>query len=242
MIKLIHGDCLEKLKDIETQSIDLILTDPPYGTTQCKWDSIIPFEPLWKELKRIIKDNGCIALFAQDKFTANLIFSNIKNHKYNLIWNKYLTTGYLNANRMPLRVHEDIVIFYNKQPTYNPQKSIGNKNHNRGSNDKPITNKAYGKHFLIDNSEDLGNLKHPKSILNFEAIHPSKKKHTSEKPVALLEYLTKTYTNEKDTVLDFTMGSGSTGVAAKNLNRDFIGIELDPSYFKIAEDRINGWR
>jgi len=240
MIKLIHGDCLKKLKDIETQSIDLILTDPPYGTTQCKWDSIIPFEPLWKELKRIIKDNGCIALFAQDKFTANLIFSNIKNHKYNLIWNKYLTTGYLNANRMPLRVHEDIVIFYNKQPTYNPQKSIGNKNHNRGSNDKPITNKAYGKHFLIDNSEDLGNLKHPKSILNFEAIHPSKKKHTSEKPVALLEYLTKTYTNEKDTVLDFTMGSGSTGVAAKNLNRDFIGIELDPSYFKIAEDRING--
>ena len=240
MIKLIHGACLKKLKDIETQSIDLILTDPPYGTTQCKWDSIIPFEPLWKELKRIIKDNGCIALFAQDKFTANLIFSNIKNHKYNLIWNKYLTTGYLNANRMPLRVHEDIVIFYNKQPTYNPQKSIGNKNHNRGSNDKPITNKAYGKHFLIDNSEDLGNLKHPKSILNFEAIHPSKKKHTSEKPVALLEYLTKTYTNEKDTVLDFTMGSGSTGVAAKNLNRDFIGIELDPSYFKIAEDRING--
>ena len=240
MIKLIHGDCLEKLKDIETQSIDLILTDPPYGTTQCKWDSIIPFEPLWKELKRIIKDNGCIALFAQDKFTANLIYSNIKEHKYNLIWNKYLTSGYLNANRMPLRVHEDIVIFYNKQPTYNPQKSIGNKNHNRGSNDKPITNKAYGKHFLIDNSEDLGNLKHPKSILNFEAIHPSKKKHTSEKPVALLEYLTKTYTNEKDTVLDFTMGSGSTGVAAKNLNRDFIGIELDPSYFKIAEDRING--
>ena len=242
MIKLIHGDCLKKLKDIETQSIDLILTDPPYGTTQCKWDSIIPFEPLWKELKRIIKDNGCIALFAQDKFTANLIYSNIKEHKYNLIWNKYLTSGYLNANRMPLRVHEDIVIFYNKQPTYNPQKSIGNKNHNRGSNDKPITNKAYGKHFLIDNSEDLGNLKHPKSILNFEAIHPSKKKHTSEKPVALLEYLTKTYTNEKDTVLDFTMGSGSTGVAAKNLNRDFIGIELDPSYFKIAEDRINGWR
>jgi len=240
MIKLIHGDCLKKLKDIETQSIDLILTDPPYGTTQCKWDSIIPFEPLWKELKRIIKDNGCIALFAQDKFTANLIYSNIKEHKYNLIWNKYLTSGYLNANRMPLRVHEDIVIFYNKQPTYNPQKSIGNKNHNRGSNDKPITNKAYGKHFLIDNSEDLGNLKHPKSILNFEAIHPSKKKHTSEKPVALLEYLTKTYTNEKDTVLDFTMGSGSTGVAAKNLNRDFIGIELDPSYFKIAEDRING--
>ena len=237
-MQLFHGDCLEVMKTLPDQSVDLILTDPPYGTTQCKWDSIIPFEPMWKELKRIIKDNGCIALFAQDKFTANLIFSNIKDHKYNLIWNKYLTSGYLNANRMPLRVHEDIVIFYNKQPTYNPQKSIGNKNHNRGSNDKPITNKAYGKHFLIDNSEDLGNLKHPKSILNFEAIHPSKRKHTSEKPVALLEYLIKTYTNENDIVLDFTMGSGSTGVAAKNLNREFIGIELDQEYYKLSKNRI----
>ena len=239
-INLTLGDCLNKMKEIETKHIDLVLTDPPYGTTQCKWDSVIPFEPMWKELKRIIKDNGCIILFAQDKFTANLIYSNIKEHKYNLIWNKFLTSGYLNANRMPLRVHEDIVVFYNKQPTYNPQKTLGNKNHSVGSKDKPMTNKAYGKHFYKTDHNKLGNLKHPKSILDFKAIHTSKRKHTSEKPVALLEYLIKTYTNENDTVLDFTMGSGSTGVAAKNLNREFIGIELDPSYFKIAENRING--
>lgn len=239
-MKLFNDDCLKVLPTIPDKSIDLILTDPPYGTTACKWDSIIPFEPMWKELKRIIKDNGCIALFAQDKFTVNLIHSNIKGHKYNLIWNKYLTSGYLNANRMPLRVHEDIVIFYNKQPTYNPQKLIGNKNHSVGNKDKPMTNKAYGKHIYKDNSENLGNLKHPKSILNFKAIHTSKRKHTSEKPVDLLEYLIKTYTNENDTVLDFTMGSGSTGVACKNLNRNFIGIEKDEKYFDIAKQRIEG--
>ena len=238
--ELILGDCLEELKKISDKSVDIVLTDPPYGTTQCKWDSIIPFDLMWKELKRIIKDNGCVVLFAQDKFTASLIFSNIKDHKYNLIWNKYLTSGYLNANRMPLRVHEDIVVFYNKQPTYNPQKSIGNKNHSIGNKDKPMTNKAYGKHIYKDNSENLGNLKHPKSILDFKTIHTSKRKHTSEKPVALLEYLIKTYTNENDTVLDFTMGSGSTGVAAKNLNRKFIGIEKDQNYFNIAKDRIEG--
>ena len=220
-MKLYNDDCLKVLPTIFDKSIDLILTDPPYGTTASKWDSVIPFEPLWKELKRIVKHNGCIVLFGQDKFTVNLIFSNIKNHKYNLIWNKYLTSGYLNANRMPLRVHEDIVVFYDKQPTYNPQKSIGNKNHSFGNKHNPSTNKAYGKHIYKDNSKNLGNLKHPKSILDFKAIHTSKRKHTSQKPIALLEYLIKTYTNENDTVLDFTMGSGSTGVACKNLNRNF---------------------
>jgi len=238
--RLVLGDCLDELPKIFDKKIDLILTDPPYGTTQCKWDSIIPFKPMWNQLKRVIKNNGCIALFAQDKFTANLILSNIKDHKYNLIWNKYLTSGYLNANRMPLRVHEDIVVFYNKQPTYNPQKSIGNKNHSVGNKNKPMTNKAYGKHIYKDNSENLGNLKHPKSILDFKGIHTSKRKHTSEKPVALLEYLIKTYTNENNTVLDFTMGSGSTGVACKNLNRNFIGIEKDEKYFDIAKQRIEG--
>ena len=218
-------------KSLPDQSVDIVLTDPPYGTTQCKWDSIIPFEPMWKELKRIIKDNGCIALFAQDKFTSSLIFSTSKNINEKIIWNKYLTSGYLNANKMPLRVHEDIVIFYNKQPTYNPQKSLGNKNHSVGNKDKPMTNKAYGKHIYKDNSENLGNLKHPKSILDFKAIHTSKRKHTSEKPVALLEYLIKTYTNENDIVLDFTMGSGSTGVAAKNLNREFTVISICRSWF-----------
>jgi len=235
---LINDDCLIAMAKLPDKSIDLILTDPPYGTTQCKWDSVIPFEPMWNELKRVIKDNGCIILFAQDKFTAKLICSNIKQHKYNLIWNKFLTTGYLNANKMPLRVHEDIVVFYNKQPIYNPQKTIGNKNHSFGNKDKSIKNRAYGKHIYIDNSKKLGNLKHPKSILNFQAIHTSKRKHTSEKPTDLLEYLIKTYTKENDTVLDFTMGSGSTGVSCKNTNRDFIGIELDKDYFNIAKERI----
>ena len=238
-MNLINDDCLNAMAKLPDKSIDFILTDPPYGTTACKWDSVIPFEPMWNELKRVIKDNGCIALFGQDKFTAKLICSNIKEHKYNLIWNKFLTTGYLNANRMPLRVHEDIVVFYSKQPIYNPQKTIGNKNHSIGNKDKLMTNKAYGKHIHIDNSEKLGNLKHPKSILNFQAIHTSKRKHTSEKPTDLLEYLIKTYTQENDTVLDFTMGSGSTGVACKNTNRDFIGIELDKDYFAIAKERIN---
>ena len=235
---LINDDCLIAMAKLPDKSIDLILTDPPYGTTQCKWDSVIPLEPMWYELKRVIKDNGCIILFAQDKFTAKLICSNIKQHKYNLIWNKFLTTGYLNANKMPLRVHEDIVVFYNKQPIYNPQKTIGNKNHSFGNKDKSIKNRAYGKHIYIDNSKKLGNLKHPKSILNFQAIHTSKRKHTSEKPTDLLEYLIKTYTKENDTVLDFTMGSGSTGVSCKNTNRDFIGIELDKDYFNIAKERI----
>jgi len=238
--KLILGDCLEELPKIFDKNIDLVLTDPPYGTTQCKWDSVIPFEPMWNQLKRVIKDNGCIALFAQDKFTSNLILSNIKDHKYNLIWNKYLTSGYLNANRMPLRVHEDIVVFYNKQPTYNPQKTLGNINHSSGKLKEPTINNSYGKHYYTSNPKKLGNLKHPKSILNFKAIHTSKRKHTSEKPVDLLEYLIKTYTNENNTVLDFTMGSGSTGVACKNLNRNFIGIEKDKKYFDIAKQRIEG--
>ena len=238
-LKLYNADCLSILPSLADDSVDLILTDPPYGTTACKWDSIIPFEPMWKELKRIIKDNGCIALFAQDKFTANLIYSNIKDHKYNLIWNKVLTSGFLNANRMPLRSHEDIVVFYNKQPVYNPQKkiaSIDNVTHSRGKGFIKNIN-TYNKYKTATTKID--NLKYPKSVLEFKTIHPSKKIHPTQKPVALLEYLIKTYTNENDTVLDFTMGSGSTGVAAKNLNREFIGIELDKKYFEIASNRIN---
>ena len=238
-MKLFLGDCLEILPTLSENSVDMVLCDLPYGTTQCSWDSIIPFDPMWKELKRITKSNGCIVLFGQDKFTVKLISSNIKDHKYNLIWNKVLTSGYLNANKMTLRIHEDIIVFYNKQPPYNPQKTIGNKNHSVGSKSKPITNEAYGKHFYKTDHNKLGNLKHPKSILEFKTIHPTKRKHTSEKPINLLEYLIKTYTNEKDTVLDFTMGSGSTGVACKNLNRDFIGIEKNEKYFKIAENSIN---
>ena len=229
MIKLIHGDCLKKLKDIETQSIDLILTDPPYGTTQCKWDSIIPFEPMWNELKRIIKDNGCIALFGSEPFSSALRMSNIKNFKYDWIWKKTNVMGFLNAKKRPLKEIEIISIFNSKiYKPQNLQKNLKGKNH-RGKNTDVL-----GKYEAINNSEFTN---YPKTIIKFKS---ERGLHPTQKPVALLEYLTKTYTNEKDTVLDFTMGSGSTGVAAKNLNRDFIGIELDPSYFKIAEDRING--
>jgi DNA modification methylase len=229
MIKLIHGDCLEKLKDIETQSIDLILTDPPYGTTKCKWDSIIPFEPMWNELKRIIKDNGCIALFGSEPFSSALRMSNIKNFKYDWIWKKTNVMGFLNAKKRPLKEIEIISIFNSKiYKPQNLQKNLKGKNR-RGKNTDVL-----GKYEAINNSEFTN---YPKTIIKFKS---ERGLHPTQKPVALLEYLTKTYTNEKDTVLDFTMGSGSTGVAAKNLNREFIGIELDPSYFKIAEDRING--
>jgi len=237
MINLIQGDCLEEMKNIPDGSVDMILADLPYGTTQNKWDSIIDLDSLWQQYERVIKDNGAIVLTAQDKFTAKLMLSNEKIHRYNWVWNKILTSGFLNANRMPLRVHEDVCVFYKKLPIYNPQKEAGEKNHSKGSM-KTDVNNNYGKYGKVDNTKELGNLKHPKSIITFQKPHPSKSLHPTEKPIELMEYLIKTYTNENETVLDNTMGSGTTGVACKNLNRNFIGIELDEKYFEIAKDRI----
>jgi len=235
---LLHGDCLELMKDIPDSNIDMICCDMPYGATKNKWDSVIDLKALWAQYKIIIKDNGAIVLTAQDKFSAKLMLSNEKLHRYNLIWNKQLVSGFLNANRMPLRVHEDILIFYKKLPTYNPQKNKGNLNHSKGDMKTDINNN-YGKYGKIDN-KTLGKMKFPKSIISFQKPHPSKCLHPTQKPVALIEYLIKTYTNEGDTVLDNCMGSGTTGVACKNLNRNFIGIELDNKYFKIACKRIQG--
>jgi site-specific DNA-methyltransferase (adenine-specific) len=233
-IKLMLGDCLDKMKKIETKHIDLALTDPPYGTTQCKWDSIIPLKPMWKELKRIIKDNGCIALFGSEPFSSFLRTSNIEWFKYDWIWNKKNISNPLIAKYQPLRQHEIITIFYNKSCNYYPIKTnLDIKRDWKQYNKTDLHGKV--------NVGTVGktNGKYPKSIIEFSnAVR--QKLHPTQKPVALLEYLIKTYSNENDTVLDFTMGSGSTGVACKNLNRDFIGIELDPSYFKIAENRING--
>ena len=227
--KLILGDCLEELKKISDKSVDIVLTDPPYGTTQCKWDSIISFEPMWKELKRIIKDNGCIALFGSEPFSSALRMSNIKNFKYDWIWKKTNVMGFLNAKKRPLKETEIISIFNSKiYKPQNLQKNLKGKNR-RGKNTDVL-----GKYEAINNSQFTN---YPKTILEFKnerGLHPT------QKPVALLEYLIKTYTNENDTVLDFTMGSGSTGVAAKNLNRKFIGIEKDQNYFNIAKDRIEG--
>ena len=229
-MKLIHGDCIEKMKDIPDNSIDMVLTDPPYGTTACKWDSIIPLEPMWEQLKRVIKPRGAIVMTAMQPFTSVLVCSNLKMFKYQWVWQKEAGTGLLNAKKQPLRDHEDVCVFYSKQPTYNPQYTEG----------KPYVAKKGGE---TSNYNPSGNVttvsdgkRYPKTVLKFN--RDRNKIHPTQKPVALMEYLIKTYTNEGETVLDFTMGSGSTGVACVNTGRDFIGIELDEGYFKIAKDRI----
>ena len=238
-MQLFNDDCLKVLPTIPDKSIDLILTDPPYGTTQCKWDNVISFEPMWKELKRIIKDNGCIALFGTEPFSSNLRLSNLSWFKYDWYCEKSHATGFLNAYKQPLRTIEVISIFYNKQVNYNPQ--IKNKNKEKIRPYKKIGGKradVYSKSgYQVGGIIKLSNEKTmPKNLIYFSSS--TKKIHPTQKPVTLLEYLIKTYTNENDTVLDFTMGSGSTGVACKNLNRNFIGIEKDEKYFDIAKQRI----
>ena len=232
MIQLIKGDCLIEMQNIPDKSIDAIICDLPYGTTACKWDTVIPFEPLWAQYKRIIKDNGAIVLFGSQPFTSALVMSNPKWFKYEWTWNKNKATGHLLAKKQPLRLKEDICVFYKKQPTYNPQMEKGEpyKSRDRKNNKDGV----YGSvgEFRNDN---LG-FRYPKSIITFPFVQFPL--HPTQKPEALLEYLIKTYTNEGDTVLDNTMGSGTTGVAAKNLNRSFIGIEMDDKYFDIAKHRI----
>ena len=236
-IKLLQGDCLELMKDIPDGSVDMILADLPYGTTQNKWDSVIPLEPLWEQYKRVIKERGAIVLTGQGMFSAELMLSNKRMYRYSLIWDKVLTSGFLNANRMPLRSHEDVLVFYKKLPTYNPQKTLGRKNHSKGVK-KENENNNYGEFGFVDNSEKLGDMKHPKSIITFSKPHPSVSVHPTQKPTKLFEWLINSYTNEGDTVLDNVMGSGTTGVACKNLKRNFIGMELDEDYFKVAKERI----
>ena len=238
--ELILGDCLEELKKISDKSVDIVLTDPPYGTTQCKWDSIIPFEPMWKELKRIIKDNGCIALFGSEPFSSALRMSNIKQFKYDWVWQKSKATGYLNSKIRPLLKHEIVSIFYNKQSIYNPQNLIKKKTPTISKGNRGRENNSSGEIYNKANKDVLQFYEnYPLSIIQFN-VDSKAEYHPTQKPVALLEYLIKTYTNENDIVLDFTMGSGSTGIAAKNLNRKFIGIEKDQNYFNIAKDRIEG--
>lgn len=236
MYKLYNGDCLEVMKEISDKSVDMMLCDLPYGRTQNKWDAIIPFEPMWKEVWRIIKNNGACLFFYDGLFMAKLMLSD-KNWKYNRIWNKQLASGFLNANRMPLRITEEIAVFYKKQPIYNPQKVLGKPNHSKG---KPKINKNnnYGDFNFLDNAKELGDMKHPTSLISVQKPHPSKTIHPTQKPIELLEELIKTYTNEEQIVLDFAMGSGTTGIACQNTNRKFIGIELDEKYFNIAKNRL----
>lgn len=232
MIDLRDGDCLELMKDIPDKSIDMILCDLPYGTTRNKWDSIIPLDKLWKQYERIIKDNGAIILFSQMPFTTELVQSNFKLFRYEWIWKKTMSTGFLNAKKMPLKQHENIVVFYKNLPLYNPQMREGFQPYSTARGSK---NTNYGKFDNTYISSSDGD-RYPVDVIEFK--HDKEKLHPTQKPVTLLEYLIKTYTHEGETVLDNCMGSGSTGVACVNTNRNFIGIELDEKYFNIAKERI----
>ena len=240
LIRLLKGDCLEIMKTIPDKSINMILCDLPYGVTQNRLDIVIPLDRLWKQYERIIKDNGAIVLFAQGIFYIDLVNSNRKLFHYDLVWDKQLTSGFLNAKRMPLRQHEQIAVFYKKLPTYNPQFKEGKPLHSKGTSykDKEHKNQNYGEFKMTDDSRAGSTQKYPTSILRFAKPHPSISKHRTEKSIPLLEYLIRTYTNEGETVLDNCMGSGTTGVACVNTNRNFIGIEITDKYFDIAKNRI----
>lgn len=232
MINLMQGDCLERMKEIESGSVDMILTDPPYGTTACKWDSIIPLEPMWEQLKRIIKPNGAIAMTASQPFTSVLITSNLENYKHQWVWNKNNSAGFATAKIRPFAICEDVLVFSGngERVNYYPQMRTGKMRKKGGYS----TSENYG----IKPTVKMCDQYYPKNLIEISNASQKGKTHPTQKPVALMEYLIKTYTNEGDTVLDFTMGSGTTGVAAKNLNRGFIGIELDQGYFDIAKERI----
>jgi len=243
-IDLMQGDCLELMKTIPNNSVDMVLADPPYGTTACKWDSVIPFEPMWEQLKRVTKKNGAIVMFSAQPFTSALVMSNVEMFKYQWVWKKNMAGGFAQAKNKPMSKHEDVSVFStgktghatqckNRVP-YNPQgivpygKEVRNSRSNRESAFESRKNAR-----VSYRQEFTG---YPDSVLEFDCERHGL--HPTQKPVALMEYLIKTYTNEGETVLDFTMGSGTTGVAAKNLNRFFIGIELDEEYFRIAKERI----
>lgn len=233
-MKLLQGDCLELMKDIPDGSVDMILCDLPYGTTACKWDSIIPFEPLWEQYNRIIKDNGAIVLFGAEPFSSKLRMSNINSYKYDWVWDKTRVSGHLLVKKRPLMCTEYISVFYRKQSVYNPQMRDREKPRrtvNRGSEIWGNKHKVF-KGEILSKKYPINLITFSKSDMRVNSYHPT------QKPVSLLEYLIKTYTNEGETVLDNCMGSGSTGVACKNTNRDFIGIELDEKYFNIAKGRI----
>ena len=233
---LYNGDCLELMKDIPDGSVDLILTDPPYGTTNCRWDSVIPFEPMWEQLKRIIKPSGAIVLFGAEPFSSQLRCSNLKMFKYDWVWEKSKISGFLNSKKQPLRSHEIISVFYSKQPTYYPQMTQG-KPYDKGIRTPQTDDDVYGKYKQSHGKNDSG-LRYPRSVQYFRTAESEGGFHKTQKPVALLEYLVKTYTKENETVLDFTAGSFSTAIACLNTDRNFIGIELDDGYFDIGVNRI----
>lgn len=243
-----RGDCLELMKTLDDKSVDLILCDLPYGTTRNKWDSVLDLELLWEQYNRVIKDRGAILLFAQTPFDKVLGVSNLKDLRYEIIWQKTAPTGFLNANKMPMKAHENILVFYKKLPTYNPQMTQG---HPRKVSSKESRAKSVERQKLkVDNKDSNYNFygesaegydsteRYPLSVQVFAKDQQKENYHPTQKPIALLEWLIKTYSNEGDLVLDNCMGSGSTGVACVNLNRNFIGMELTEQYFEIAKERI----
>ena len=223
-----QGDCLDLMAEIEPGSIDMVLCDLPYGKTQNRWDSVIDPDKLWEHYKRIVKSNAAILLFGQDKFTAMMMLSNPKMHRYNIVWDKVLKSGFLNAKKMPLREHEDIMVFYTSPPTYHPQMTHGAPNHSKGKsigqNSKDIGScRNYGNYIAVESSKD-GN-KYPGSIWRFPKPHPSVAIHPTQKPIELCRYAIRTYSNPGDLILDNCCGSGSTLVAAKLEGRDYIGMD-----------------
>lgn len=233
MIEIKHGDCLELMKGIPDGSVDMILCDLPYGTTKNKWDTVIPFDPMWEQYKRIVKGNAAIVLFGSEPFSTMLRHSNLRMFRYDWIWKKNKATQYLNANKMPLNDFEIVSVFYDKLPKYNPQMGQGKKYSNKH---KPgDSGDCYG-NVGFSEKKDI-TTRYPRRIIEFN-VDMKAEFHSTQKPVSLLEYLVKTYTNEGDVVLDNCMGSGSTGVACVNTGRRFIGIELDKDYFDIAKQRI----
>lgn len=237
LFDLMQGDCLELMKSIPDGSVDMILCDLPYGTTACKWDTVIPFEPLWVQYKRVVKKNGAIVLFAQTPFDKVLGCSNLSGLRYEWVWEKTEATGHLNAKRAPMKAHENLLVFYSEQPAYNTQKTSGHKRKTARNVDRSEKqSECYGAQEGVTSYDSTE--RYPRSVLQFSTDKQKSTLHPTQKPVALCEYLIRTYTNEGERVLDNTMGSGTTGVACMNTNRRFIGIEQDEKYFQIAKSRI----
>lgn len=232
--KIHQGDCLELMGVIPDKSVDMILCDLPYGTTQNKWDSVIDLQLLWKQYERIIKDNGAIILFAQTPFDKVLGSSNLKLLRYEWIWNKKLATGHLNAKKMPMKLHENILVFYKKLPIYHPQFTVGEP-YDKGYGFGDSSN--YGKQRAVHHKNDSGR-RYPLSIIEFSNANRQKRFHPTQKPVSLFEYLIKTYTNEGEVVLDNCIGSGTTAIAAINTGRNYIGIDMEQEYVDVANKRI----
>lgn len=234
-MRLFNGDCLNELQHLPEASVDLLITDPPYGVTKCEWDKVIPLEPLWKELHRVAKASAAILIFGIEPFSSRLRLSNEDYYRYDWVWEKTHATGFLNANRQPLRAHEFISVFYRKQPTYNPQKTDGHIR--KVSSRNSLNSKLYGKakkDVKYDSTE-----RYPRSVLVFPSDKQTNALHPTQKPIELLKYFIKTYSNPGDTVLDFAMGSGSTGAAALMLDRDFVGIEQNRTFFNTANNWLN---